>query len=396
MLTPWQQAVQPNERVHIDLYGPLQGDPIYKYVAVMSCAFTKWVEVVPIPNKEAMTVAKAVFEEWICRRGVMQLLVSDGGKEFANQILEELCRLMQAEKHVVSPYHPMANGQVERFNRDMRKYLMTMVEDTSDWVSYLKPLQFAHNTAINKSTKFTPHYLTFLSDPRLPDTLDYKHVTYSPTYAADAYRRLQYAYKTVYSNNEEARNAYTTHFNKKTRARIFDEGDEVLVTFPVNPKVSNKKLSFTWRGPFTIISKIGENILELKSSPRSKAIKVHVNRVKLFHRILDTAVKQRITEPQVTHPSELTQKVDSDDDDDDNDYDNYDEDINDLNQVLQVPLLQQQVPLPQPQPIQQLPQVPVRDLLAGELFGRQLCSRGPVQQQELPKRPLEYKRYTRK
>ncbi len=87
-LTPWEQTSKPNERVHIDLYGALQGDPHFKYVAVITCTFTKWVEVVPLPNKEAETVAKAVFEEWICRRGVMNLLVSDGGKEFANKILD--------------------------------------------------------------------------------------------------------------------------------------------------------------------------------------------------------------------------------------------------------------------------------------------------------------------
>jgi hypothetical protein len=67
------------------------------------------VEVVPLPNKEAETVAKAVFEEWICRRGVMNLLVSDGGKEFANNILDELFILMKCVKHVVSPYHPLAS-----------------------------------------------------------------------------------------------------------------------------------------------------------------------------------------------------------------------------------------------------------------------------------------------
>ncbi len=61
------QASAPNKRIHIDLYGPLQGDPVYKYVAAMTCAFTKWTEVVPLINKEAPTVAKAVFEEWICR-----------------------------------------------------------------------------------------------------------------------------------------------------------------------------------------------------------------------------------------------------------------------------------------------------------------------------------------
>ena len=136
-LTPWPQTICPNERVHVDLYGPLRGDHNYKYVAVITCAFSRWTEVVAIQNKEAPTVAKAIFEEWICRKGVMKLLVSDNGKEFANNILDELCKLMRIDKHLITSYHPQANAQAERFNRDMRKYLMTMLEETSDWFSFL-------------------------------------------------------------------------------------------------------------------------------------------------------------------------------------------------------------------------------------------------------------------
>ena len=41
-LTPWPATSKPNERVHIDLFGPLKGNPDYKYVAVITCAFSKW------------------------------------------------------------------------------------------------------------------------------------------------------------------------------------------------------------------------------------------------------------------------------------------------------------------------------------------------------------------
>jgi hypothetical protein len=36
-LTPLPKTIYPNERVHVDLYGPLRGDHNYKYVAVITC-----------------------------------------------------------------------------------------------------------------------------------------------------------------------------------------------------------------------------------------------------------------------------------------------------------------------------------------------------------------------
>jgi hypothetical protein len=147
---------------------------------------------------------------------------------------------MQIQKNVVTAYHPQANGQVERFNRDMKKYLTTMLDDTTDWVSYLKLLQFAHNTAINKSTMLTTNYLTYFDDPRLPNCIDVPTVT---SYSADSIRRMQYAYRLVYRNNVDAREAYTSYYNKKTRKQYFELGDKVLITFQVNQHIPNKKLA---------------------------------------------------------------------------------------------------------------------------------------------------------
>ena len=395
-LTPWPATSKPNERVHIDLFGPLKGDPTYRYVAVITCAFTKWTEVLPLINKEAPTIAKAVFEEWICRRGVMHQLISDGGKEFANSILDELCKLMNAKKHVVTAYHPMANGQVERFNRDMRKYLMTTLDDTTDWVAFLKPLQFAHNTAVSKSTHFTPHYLTFLDHARLPDTLSHSNVTYSPSYSADAFRRMQYAYKLVFQNNEEARQAYTKHFNAKAKARRFEIGDEVLASFPINQHIPNKKLASIWKGPFSIIQVCENNILLLKASPKHKTIKIHTNRVRLFNHLIDV-ITTPVTDTASTDVSTTAVQVTPDEDEEEED------DIYDNDNQPQEPV----IPTVQTPPIQPIPPVPPIvlqrregnwrinigpvDQLAVDLF-RHTRSRGPVADvQPTPARPAEYK-----
>ena len=376
-LTPWPATSKPNERVHIDLFGPLRGDPIYKYVAVITDAFSKWTEVVPLPDKEATTVAKAVFEEWMCRRGLMIQIISDGGKEFANNLLDELCKLMNVDKHVVTAYHPMANGQVERFNRDMRKYLMTMLDDTANWVEFLKPLQFAHNTSVSKSTKFTPHYFTFLEDARLPDTLRTPNVTYSSSYSADAFRRMQYAYRMVYENNTEARQVYTDHFNRKTKTRHFEIGDEVLVSFPIDQKITNKKLASIWKGPFSIIEVRDNNIVDVKSSPRHKTIRVHTNRIRFFHHFEDIAVEQ----PQVEIPplpqSTLTLPTDDDNDGEPITQANEENPVQ-PQQPPQPPPIQPPAPIaPAPEEPPQPVPLPARDRLAQEIFGRPARQRRP-------------------
>jgi hypothetical protein len=73
-------------------------------------------------------------------------------------------------------------------------------------------------------------------------SIDNQNVTYSESYTADAFRRLKYAFNLVYTNNEQARIEYTRQFNKKSRTRQFEVGDEVLVLFPINASVVNKQL----------------------------------------------------------------------------------------------------------------------------------------------------------
>ena len=66
-----------------------------KHVLVMTDAFSKWVEVMAIENKAAPTIAKALFHRWVCRYGCPVQIVSDGGKELDNQILDKLLQLLQ-------------------------------------------------------------------------------------------------------------------------------------------------------------------------------------------------------------------------------------------------------------------------------------------------------------
>ena len=291
VLTPWPQAQRTNERVHIDLCGPLLSATPNKYICVMTDAFSKWVELAAIPDKKAETVAEVIFKVWICTFSCPRLIVTDGGGEFHNQVLKELLKLLQTKHHVISSHHPKANSQVERFNRSMQEYLTAFVApDTLDWESYLAPLKLAHNTSINRSTCVSPYAVVLTQDPTMPWTLTDPQQTYSESWAADKYRLLLYCRELVMANNEAAREAYTKYYNQKIKSKVpFELGDKVLVHFedpPPVPKV-NKKLYKPWRGIY-VIDGLGDlGVFVVKKLDGKKLWYVHSDRLRLFNEIKD-------------------------------------------------------------------------------------------------------------
>jgi hypothetical protein len=73
-------------RVHMDLFGPLKTSGSgKKYIMCITDAFSKYVELVAIPDKSATTVASALFSRWLCRHGVPLEIVSDGVRNFVTK-----------------------------------------------------------------------------------------------------------------------------------------------------------------------------------------------------------------------------------------------------------------------------------------------------------------------
>jgi transposase InsO family protein len=117
----------PNIRLHADLLGPMvDANTKSAYIICMTDAFTKYAVVTSIPNKDAQTVARAIFEQWFCKFGIPAQIHTDGGKEFVNKLLTKMCELLNVQQTKKSPYHPQCNAQVEVFNKTVKKYLTLM------------------------------------------------------------------------------------------------------------------------------------------------------------------------------------------------------------------------------------------------------------------------------
>ena len=123
------QCTVPNQRVHLNLFGPQRSSHSSKnYILAMTDALTKYVELAAIPNKEAETIAETVFNQYICRHGIMLETVTDNGREFRNKICKKLAELLKINQRFTTPYHPQCNAQVEKANKTIAKYLRSFVD----------------------------------------------------------------------------------------------------------------------------------------------------------------------------------------------------------------------------------------------------------------------------
>jgi hypothetical protein len=124
LLSPLPLLTEPGQQVHVDLFGPLKtSDKGKKFLLCITDAFTKYVKLVTLPNKEAATVAEAIFDKWICRFGTPIDLVTDQGMEFCAKFSKELFTRLGTAHLTMSSHHPQCNSQAEVANKTIAKYL---------------------------------------------------------------------------------------------------------------------------------------------------------------------------------------------------------------------------------------------------------------------------------
>ena len=91
--------------------------------------FTRWLEAWPIPNQETKTVAEKLLNEMFFRFSLPDQILSDQARQFESTLITELCNVPQIQKSRTTPYHPQADGLVERSNRTLLSMLSIVVDE---------------------------------------------------------------------------------------------------------------------------------------------------------------------------------------------------------------------------------------------------------------------------
>ena len=140
-----------------------------RHVLVMVDCFSPWTEACPLPDKTAVSVADAFFNNIVCRFGIPSVIHSDQGREFENKVMHELCLLGGSHKAITTPYHPESDGLVEHFNRTLFRMLaMFAGENKDDWDDLLPVVMITYRSSVHESTGFSPYRLMFGEECTLP------------------------------------------------------------------------------------------------------------------------------------------------------------------------------------------------------------------------------------
>ena len=167
---------------------------------------------------------------------------------------------MSIKKLNTTVFHQQTHGLVERFNKTLVE-MLSMYAETSqrDWDVYLDAVLFAYNTSELSSTKYSPFFLMYGREARLPVDCNFfgapKETITVEEFCKELECKLQIARKEARKNSQEAQVISKKHYDKNTAAPPYQTGDRVMVYTPHSKIGKSKKLLHIWRGPMTIISK---------------------------------------------------------------------------------------------------------------------------------------------
>lgn len=288
---------RPMELICIDFLSLEKSKGNIEDILVITDHFTKYAIAIPTRNQKALTTATALYEKFICYYGFPERIHSDQGRNIESRLIKELCNVAGVSKSRTTPYHPMGNGVVERFNQTLIKMLGTLeYHQKEDWKSYVPPLVQAYNATKQDTTGYSPHYLMFGWHPKLAidaylgiDTVKEKSKN-KENYVDKLKKRLDYAYKVARSNTERNSERSKRHYDFRVRNSKLEIGDRVLIR--LLHKTGRSKLSDKWeRDPYVIVDMPNPDIpvYKVQKESRKGAIRtLHRNLILPFMSISDT------------------------------------------------------------------------------------------------------------
>ncbi|KAK3510980.1 hypothetical protein QTP70_027788 [Hemibagrus guttatus] len=158
LLVPLPVPRRPWSHLSVDFLTDLPDSGGFTAVMVVVDQFSKGCKLVPLKGlPTAMQMAEAMFSHVFQNFGLPEDIVSDRGPQFTSRVWGLLCARLDIGVSLSSSQHPQSNGQAERLNQEIRRFLRTYCSrEQQRWSEFLLWAEYAKNSLTHSSTGLMP------------------------------------------------------------------------------------------------------------------------------------------------------------------------------------------------------------------------------------------------
>ncbi|KAJ9526765.1 hypothetical protein QJQ45_017485, partial [Haematococcus lacustris] len=303
----------------VDLCGPfIPSRSGHKYIMVCIEHLSKWVEIIPIPNKEAATTASAFAHHVLGRYGACAEVVTDGGTEFQGAFAELLQRAL-IDHRTTSANHPQSNGLSERCVQTVKACLRkhcTSNRVTDQWDDALPMIALGYRCSTQESTRMTPYELLFARKPVVPPAIAERveqPINFDdPELAAELVMHRAAAVtdnmviamdnQAVAQHRDQLRYAMTRSGSYQPAARSFKPGDFVYLRLAAK----HNMLQLEARPEIYRVVVVKDSGVAVLTGKCGTQFNEHISNLSPCHLLdLDGTIDVGLARPHIDHPCEV-------------------------------------------------------------------------------------------
>ncbi|KAK4324255.1 hypothetical protein Pmani_005095 [Petrolisthes manimaculis] len=188
-------------------------------------------------------------------------VLCDNAKEFTGHEMRTWADQHGVELLFSTPYHPQANGMIERMHRTLKTVLAQLCEGYPQrWPNLLAECQKVMNAAVHSSTRVTPYVAFFGRHPPRNITAPLPTITSDHNDAGRLKRLIQEA-STV------SLRRYRAFANRHRKNEKVELGSLVWVKQETIIPGTCAKLNQKWKGPYKVAEIIRDGLIYILEDP---------------------------------------------------------------------------------------------------------------------------------
>jgi hypothetical protein len=255
------KPIQPPEGVWqllaMDFHGPIipSSHKGHKYIISLTDILSKFVITKAVRDCSALTASRFVTDDVILKYGTPRAILTDRGTHFTATMMKDLFKRIGITHILATPYHPMTNGQIERFNATMDAKIATLCNARrTNWDEQLPFVTFNYNTSVHTTSGNIPFNMMYGRRPLLPFDHHNGMVSLPPNqkHINDVNEYLSILTADARQNILNQQKKYKTRYDSSRSDPSYKIGDIVLIK---NIGVRHK-FDIRYEGPYRIIAQL--------------------------------------------------------------------------------------------------------------------------------------------